>query len=166
MLGKVTSDNRAATALRVMLYRPSKHTSVTYTGQARALAVTLGDMPKRILIVDDSAATRRLVQTFLESGAGLEVCGEAADGVEAIEKTSELKPDLIVLDLFMPRMNGLETASMLRLIAPNAPIIMLTFFKDALSGSQARDAGVASVLSKTDRLSLVVEETQRLLGVS
>jgi len=65
-------------------------------------------MQKRILIVDDNALTRELVRLFIESRPGFEVCGEAADGVEGIEKGGELKPDLIVLDFSMPRINGWE----------------------------------------------------------
>src|ERR1700675_1038505 len=106
-------------------------------------------MRKRVLIVDDSAPVRRLVRAFLETRPGLEVCGEAIDGVDGVEKGRELRPDLIVLDLAMPRMNGLQAAAALQRIVPDAPIILFTFHKDAISLRQARDAGVTSVLSKT-----------------
>ena len=64
-------------------------------------------MQKRILIVDDSDSTRGLVREFLESRPDFEVCGEAVDGLEGIEKGRELNPDLIVLDYSLPRINGL-----------------------------------------------------------
>jgi DNA-binding NarL/FixJ family response regulator len=86
-------------------------------------------MQKRILIVDDSDATRGLVREFLESRPEFEVCGEAADGVEGIEKGRELKPDLIVLDYSLPRINGLQVAVYLHEVVPNTPIILFTVFK-------------------------------------
>jgi two-component system, NarL family, nitrate/nitrite response regulator NarL len=119
-------------------------------------------MPKRILIVDDNDLTRGLVRLFIESRPGLEVCGEAADGMEGIEKSGALKPDLIVLDFSMPRINGLQTALILHDVAPNTPIILLTIYKDAIPVRLAHSAGVATVLSKTDHLNVLADEVQRL----
>ena len=79
-------------------------------------------MPKCILIVDDSALIRRMIHETLEQQDGWEVCGEAADGREAIEKAQQLKPDLIVLDLSMPVMNGLEAARVLKGLFPSLPL--------------------------------------------
>ena len=121
-------------------------------------------MQKRILIVDDSASTRGLVRAFLESRPDFEVCGEAADGLEGVEKGLELKPDLIVLDYSMPQINGLQAAIILHEVVPNTPIILFTFFKDAIPIYLARAAGVASVLSKTDQLTMLADEVQRLTG--
>ena len=119
-------------------------------------------MRKRILVVDDNAPIRGLVREFIESRPGFEVCGEAADGAEEIEKSRELKPDLIVLDFLMPRINGLQAALILHEIVPNAPIILLTFYKDAVPRDLAQAAGVASILSKTDQLASLADEVQRL----
>jgi DNA-binding NarL/FixJ family response regulator len=119
-------------------------------------------MPKRILVVDDNAPIRGLVREFIESRPGFEICGEATDGVEGIEKGRELKPDLIVLDFLMPRMNGLQAALMLHYYVPNTPIILFTFYKDVIPSRLAHDAGVASVLSKTDQLATLADEVQRL----
>jgi DNA-binding NarL/FixJ family response regulator len=119
-------------------------------------------MHKRILIVDDNALTRGLVRVFIESRPGFEVCGEAGDGVEGIQKGRELRPDLIVLDFSMPRINGLQTAVILHQVVPKTPIILLTFYKDVIPGRVAHDAGVATVLSKTDQLSTLADEVQRL----
>jgi DNA-binding NarL/FixJ family response regulator len=119
-------------------------------------------MSKRILVVDDNAPIRGLVRRFVESRPGLEVCGEATDGLEGIQKVRELKPDLIVLDFLMPGMNGLQAAVLLHQIVPNAPIILFTFYKDAISKDLAQAAGVASILSKTDQLATLADEVQRL----
>jgi DNA-binding NarL/FixJ family response regulator len=119
-------------------------------------------MGKRILVVDDNAPIRGLVRGFIEARPGFEICGEAADGVEGIEKGRELKPDLIVLDFLMPRINGLQAALMLHEILPNTPIILLTFYKDAVPRDLAQAAGVTSILSKTDQLDMLTDEVQRL----
>ena len=121
-------------------------------------------MPKRILVVDDNAPIRGLVREFIESRPGFEVCGEATDGLEGIEKGRELKPDLIVLDFLMPEINGLQAAVVLHQIVPNTPIILFTFYKDAIPEDLAHAAGVASILSKPDQLATLVDEVQRLTG--
>jgi CheY-like chemotaxis protein len=72
---------------------------------------------RRILVIDDGDSVRDIIRIFLEKD-GFEVCGEAADGVEAVEQAKKLKPDLIVLDLAMPRVNGVEAASILSTTMP------------------------------------------------
>jgi DNA-binding NarL/FixJ family response regulator len=119
-------------------------------------------MHKRILIVDDSARVRGLVRQLIESRPGFEVCGEAADGLRGVEKGVELKPDLIVLDFSMPRLNGLQAALMLHETVPGARIILFTFYKDATLSRLAHNVGVTSVLSKTDHFAGLADEVQRL----
>lgn len=119
-------------------------------------------MHKRTLIVDDSAPTRGIMRRFLESQPDCEICGEAADGVEGIQKVRELKPDLIVLDYFMPRLDGLQAAVVLHEIVPKTPIILFTFFKGVIPSRIAKAAGVSLVLSKTDELATLVDEVQKL----
>jgi DNA-binding NarL/FixJ family response regulator len=121
-------------------------------------------MQKRILIVDDSNSTRGLVREFLESRPDFEVCGEASDGLEGIEKGRELNPDLIVLDYSLPRINGLQVAVVLHEIVPNTPIILFTFYKDVIPFRMASAAGVASIVSKSDQLTILADEVQRLTG--
>ena len=121
-------------------------------------------MSKRILVVDDNAPIRGIVRELIESRPGFEVCGEATDGLEGIEKGRELKPDLIVMDFVMPGIKGLQAAVVLHQIVPNTPIILLTFYKDAISRDLAHAAGVASILSKPDQFATLVDEVQRLTG--
>ena len=121
-------------------------------------------MQKRILIVDDSNSTRGLVREFLESRPDFEVCGEASDGLEGIEKGRELNPDLIVLDYSLPRINGLQVAIVLHEIVPNTPIILFTFYEDVIPIRMAHASGVASVVSKSDKLTVLADEVQRLTG--
>src|SRR5258705_10381709 len=93
--------------------------------QQDASPLPTNDLGKRILVIDDGDSVRDVIRIFLEH-AGFEVCGEAADGVEAIEQAKKLKPDLIVLDLAMPRMNGAEAAWILTQIMPKPRFVRLT----------------------------------------
>jgi two-component system, chemotaxis family, chemotaxis protein CheY len=120
-------------------------------------------MSKHILLVDDSDTVRRITRIFIESQLDLDVCGEAVDGVDAIEKARELKPDLVVLDLAMPRMNGVEVASELRAMNPHTPIVLFTMYDDSVSRGLALSAGANEVLSKADGGWKLVECVRNLL---
>ena len=85
----------------------------------------MGDVTKNILLVDDSELIRLATRHFLESQPGFKVCGEAVGGIDALEKASHLNPDLIILDIAMPRMNGLQTARELRARMYKIPIFCL-----------------------------------------
>ena len=107
-------------------------------------------MPKSILIADDSDTIRKITRLFLESQIDLEVCGEAVDGVDAIEKAKQLKPDLVVMDLAMPRMNGVEAASVLKGLMPRMPIVIFTLYRELLGSSLCSTIGVDAELAKPD----------------
>jgi two-component system, OmpR family, response regulator MprA len=117
----------------------------------------------RILVIDDGDSVRDIIGLFLEH-AGFEVCGEAADGVEAIEQAKKLKPDLIVLDLVMPRMNGAEAASILSTTMPDVPIVLLTLYQNILGSALAAAVGVKAVLDKTEGLDKLVACVRSLLN--
>jgi DNA-binding NarL/FixJ family response regulator len=122
-----------------------------------------GHVSKHILIVDDSALIRRIIRETLEQQNGWEVSGEAANGREAIEKAQELRPDLIVLDLAMPVMNGLEAARALKRLLPRVPVLMFTNFDAAHLKREALAAGVRAVVSKSGSLQSLVSAIQGLL---
>ncbi len=111
--------------------------------------------PKRVLIVDDHLAVRRAVTRVLESQPDIEVCGEAENGRMAIEQAQRLKPDLIVLDLSMPVMNGLEAARVLRTMMPDIPILLYTSFATSNLTEAALAAGVSRVSSKSNPPALI-----------
>jgi CheY-like chemotaxis protein len=118
---------------------------------------------KTVLVVDDSPAIRkRLAAAFLSDG--FKTCAEAKDGREAIELAQQINPDVITLDLSMPRMNGLEAASELRKIFPNTPIILFTMYGETLSKTDVSKSGVSLVLSKTDPLSTLIDKAHELMG--
>ena len=120
-------------------------------------------MPNSVLIVDDNAAMRRVMRSLLESTTALEICGEAVDGVDAIEKAKQLSPDLILLDLSMPRMNGAEVASVLKSRMPDVAIILFTAFDEVMDKSLATALGVDLVLPKIEMTALA-DHAQALLA--
>jgi DNA-binding NarL/FixJ family response regulator len=120
-------------------------------------------MPRRIFIVDDNLGVRRSLRSFFDSQTGFEVCGEAADGFDAIEKAKEANPDLIVLDFSMPELNGRDTAAILSPLIPEVPIILFTAFDTAVRHSDAYAYGISAVVSKTESLNALADQVQALL---
>src|SRR5258708_12229020 len=86
-----------------------------------------------ILIVDDSDEVRTIVRIFLERDPSFTVCGEAASGPEALKKAQELKPDFVLLDLRLPGMNGIETATALKAILPQTKLVLFSPSPDSLA---------------------------------
>jgi CheY-like chemotaxis protein len=117
--------------------------------------------PKRILIVDDSDVVRHGIRAFLERSGY--ICIEAADGAEAITKARHLKPDLIVMDLVMPGINGIEATSVIRTTMPRVPIIAFTMYESMAKAMTSRLA-INTVVSKPDGLTKLVECIQSVLG--
>jgi DNA-binding NarL/FixJ family response regulator len=101
-----------------------------------------------VLIVDDHAVVREGLRTFLELQDGIEVIGEAADGEQAIDAAQELQPDVILMDLVMPRLDGVGAMRRLRASAPRARVLVLTSFLDDDRVMPAIQAGAAGYLLK------------------
>jgi DNA-binding NarL/FixJ family response regulator len=119
--------------------------------------------PKSVLIVDDNASIRQALCGLFEDEADFEVCGEAENGKVAVEKAQELRPDLIVLDLSMPVMNGLEAARVLKRLMPTVPLIMFSAFSDGSAQYQARLVGISEVVSKSEHPSVLILKARSLL---
>ncbi len=117
-----------------------------------------------VLIVDDHAAVRLAVRELFESSLESIICGEAENGVEAVAKARVLKPDLIVLDLSMPVMDGFETAKALRQLFPAIPLVMLTAHYMETTKQAARQAGIPAVFSKHQDLSLLIEHARAVFA--
>lgn len=122
-------------------------------------------MSYSILIADDSPLIRRALRACLEENHNdWKVCGEAADGSAALEMARELKPDLIVLDLSMPGMNGFELARKLKRTSPGVPLVMFTSFKTPQLEREAIAAGCNAVISKSEHQQMLFDNIQRLLA--
>lgn len=117
---------------------------------------------KTVLIVDDNAFIRHALYELFQRQEDFDVCGIAENGREAIELAGQRHPDLIVLDLSMPVMNGLEAARVLKRLLPRVPLIMYSAFGDPLSGRQARMIGISEVVSKSDPASRLLEKARTL----
>jgi len=117
---------------------------------------------KTVLIADDSASVRLSVRLLLEGRHKELVVREAFDGMDAIEKAKRSKPDLILLDLAMPRLNGAEAASILKKAMPETPVILFTMYTDLQADSLSAALGV-DFISKADGVSKLVERVDALL---
>ena len=121
-------------------------------------------MHKRVLIADDSASVRDVLRTFLRDRNDIEICGEAVDGLETLEKAQRLKPDLVLLDLVMPEINGAEVASILKNKMPNIRIILFTMYSERIGKFLSSAIGVDAVLSKPDGMTNIVESINSLFA--
>jgi len=120
-------------------------------------------MAKTVLIVDDNRYIRQSLCEQFQRESGFEVCGEAENGKEAIAKALELHPDLIVLDLSMPVMNGLDAARELKKLMPTVPLIMYSAFGDTFMEQQARLIGISELVSKSQPAVILVRKARSLL---
>ena len=118
-------------------------------------------MAKTVLIVDDNAFIRHALCELFKREADFEVCGEAENGKEAIEKAQELRPDLIVLDLSMPVI--LDAARVLKRLVPAVPLIMYSALGDEYAEQQARSMGISQLVSKSVHASALIHKARRLL---
>ena len=118
---------------------------------------------KSVLIVDDSAVIRQGLCELFKRESDFEVCGEAENGKQAIEKAQKLRPDLIVLDLSMPVMNGFDAARALKRLMPTVPLIMYSAFGDRFAEHQARLIGISEVVSKSEHASVLIHKARGLL---
>jgi chemosensory pili system protein ChpA (sensor histidine kinase/response regulator) len=118
--------------------------------------------PSKILVADDSVTIRRVIRMKLADRVGVQVI-EAENGLDAIAKANELKPDLILLDLAMPELNGAEAAVTLKKVLPSVPIILFTIYADDIGPSLASAVGVDMVLSKPEGLESLMNNLTPIL---
>jgi DNA-binding NarL/FixJ family response regulator len=103
----------------------------------------------RILIVDDKQLVRNGLRIFLELHDGLTVCGEASDGLDGIKKAFELRPDVILLDLNMPTLDGLKAARLIREGSPKAEILIVTSYHSLEAARIAAEVGASGFVTKS-----------------
>jgi len=119
-------------------------------------------MQKHILIADDHTAIRLAVKQVLSAKLNINDYQEAANGLEAVEVAEQTKPDLIILDIAMPKMDGITAAQHLKKSMPEVPIILFTMYD--LGPQRAKQLGVDAVVAKPEGLHKLSEEAYLLLS--
>jgi DNA-binding NarL/FixJ family response regulator len=121
-------------------------------------------LPNTVLIVDDSAEMRQALCRLFKAAGGFDICGEAANGEEAIEMVRKLKPELVVLDLCMPGINGLETAKQLQGNTHPPPIILYSMNAGDIGVREAYKCGVTAIVSKAEGIKTLITKAREILN--
>jgi len=117
-------------------------------------------MVKSVLIADDHDMIRKALCELFASQKDFEVCAEAENGKEAVEMAQFFHPDLILLDLSMPVMNGIEAACELKQLMPMVPIIVFSEYGDVFTEREAHETGISAVVSKEAQLSVLLDKAR------
>ena len=117
----------------------------------------------RILVADDHESVRKGVCVILGTRGDIEVCGEASNGREAIDKAQELRPDLIILDITMPVLNGIDAAEVLRKTMPHLPILFLSMHQGRQIIAEAKRIGVRGYVKKSDAAATLLNAVDAIL---
>lgn len=120
-------------------------------------------MRKAVLIADDNAFIRTALYEFFQREPDFMVCGVAENGCEAVEEAGRLHPDLIVLDMKMPVMDGLEAARLLKRMMPEVPLIMYSGNNDEFVEQTAKSIGISEIISKSQRVSVLIHAARGLV---
>lgn len=120
-------------------------------------------MAKRVLIVDDAAFMRMMIKDILSKN-GYEVAGEADNGVKAVEKYKELTPDLVLMDITMPEMNGIDAVKNIKAIDPGAKIVMCSAMGQQAMVIESIQAGARDFIVKPFQADRVLEAVRKVIG--
>ncbi len=116
----------------------------------------------RLLLVDDRPAVRRGLRIWLALEPNMEVVGEAGDGAEAISLARALHPDVVLMDVEMPGMDGISATAALRQVVPHSAVVILTLYDDAATRTRAQEAGAAAFVAKHRMEETLLAEIRRV----
>lgn len=120
----------------------------------------------KILVVDDEPAVRQGLRMRLELEPDLAIAGEATSGLEALELAQELQPDVVVMDIELPQMDGITATAELQAAASATPVVMSSIHDDAHTRARASAAGAAAFVGKQEGVELLIETIRRVAGQS
>jgi DNA-binding NarL/FixJ family response regulator len=123
----------------------------------------VGAAPIRVLIADDHVLFRRALEMVLKEEPGIELVGQASDGAGAVQMAGEALPDVVLMDIRMPKINGIEAARQMKEVAPSAKIVMLTISDEEEDRFEAIRAGASGYLLKDTPLDEVAEAVRALI---
>lgn len=118
--------------------------------------------PVRVLIADDSAGVRQLLVLLLSLESSFTVVGEAPDGVAAVALAQKLQPDLVILDVSMPQLDGIAALPRVRAVCPESQVVIFTGDTDGVTEGEARAAGAAAVIAKETGAATLVDRLRKL----
>jgi DNA-binding NarL/FixJ family response regulator len=114
------------------------------------ISASIQPRPMRVLIADDHRIMRQSISKILQSRADIQVCGEAVDGKDAVEKARLLKPDLLIIDVSLRDLSGLEVATAVRAFLPKVPVLFLSAYGGEQLNEEAKRLGFQGFVSKND----------------
>jgi len=114
--------------------------------------------PIRVLVADDNYSMRKVIRSFLEGFPDVEVCAVTANGTETVEAALALKPDLLIVDVVMPGLSGVEVAGLVKKSLPHARIVLFTMYGDTVGKTLIKSAGVDVVIPKSKGVSALTEQ--------
>jgi DNA-binding NarL/FixJ family response regulator len=120
-------------------------------------------LPKRVLIADDNESVRKVIRSLVDQQPGVEVCAVTRDGIETAETAIALRPDLLIVDVLMPGLNGIEVTSIVRNSLPTTKIVLFTMYDDAIR-ALAPVMGANALLTKSDGISALLQTVRTMLS--
>ena len=120
--------------------------------------------PIRVLIVDDHVPVRRGIRLLLSSDPSLSICGEAGDGIEAVEKAATLRPDVILMDITMPRMDGLKATRAIKQAVPATRVILVSHNDPGIVQQHATEVNADAVVAKSELSQQLISAIGNLFG--
>ena len=132
-------------------------------GRENTNRTTLNLAYVKSILIDDSPLIRRSLRTVFEQQPDIAICAETENGCDGIDKAQALHPDRIVMDLAMPRLNGIDAGRLLKRLMPATPIVMFTTFTNPFIKEAALAAGVEDVIDKSEGATTLIRSIQQLL---
>lgn len=119
--------------------------------------------PRSVLIVDDNPLIRKAICEAFTRAGDFEVCGEAGNGQDAIDRAGLLRPSVVIMDISMPVVNGMDATRILKKLFPDIPVIIYSLYETMFLENEARKVGAAAIVSKTDAVGTLIGKARELL---